>query len=790
MMLGRLGMTVDECIRAYNKVAQAAFTPKRTLWSKFPAPPNGVYSAKALEDAIRQTVREFCPESPCLDQRRRGVVPTPPCPHEDAIFRSTSCTKTVVLAITKDNVDASPTLFTTYGKSASYQNCTIWQVARATSAATTFFKPIKLGRDNVEFIDAGFGYNNPCEVLIKEAQTRFPHRGPLRALSIGTGLKDVVPITESRWDILKALKTMASTSTAVANRLEGRYGESDEYYRFNVDRGLQDVRLSDWKKTSTILLHTTNYLTENQWKIQKFVNSFLHPTQSNMSATNLLSTTVSNIPHHYIPFPQNGNFVGRTDILEELDRRLFTTGARRRACLYGLGGMGKTQVALQLAHGKRKEQTFTVIWLPAIDNATFQQGCTQVVKRFSIHVEKDEDHREALRQYLNSENAGNCLLIIDNLDEMDMLGTRDQPGSIAHFLRDNENGHILFTTRSQDIALKVAPTNIVKLEKMDSGEGRQYLSTQLDETSDDEAAEMLLDQLTHLPLAITQAAAYMKRNGISIRKYLELLDKTESNKTKLMSWKFYDEYRYDKSQNAVALTWQVSFGQIQEADPTAAELLVFISRVEPKAIPLSMLPAGKSEVDLFNAIGTLRAYAFLDVRDDDEMETYDMHSLVHFATRTWVEAQGREREAVEEAVTHLSAIFPTDDWENRDKWRQFLPHGLRVLQDSDRSAQRAHLGFWVGRCLRADGRNRIAVQILEEVVATRETTLAETHPSRLASQQVLAGAYITAGQAQKAVEILEGVVPLYQSTHSENHYNRLTAEKTLEMAYEALRASE
>jgi patatin-like phospholipase/acyl hydrolase len=112
----------------------------------------------------------------------------------------------VVLAITKDNVDAPPTLFKTYDRSAAFDSSTLWQVARATSAATTFFKSIKVGRDEIEFIDAGFGYNNPCNILIQEAQREFPDRGKMRILSIGTGLGDVVTIQNKRLSIITALK--------------------------------------------------------------------------------------------------------------------------------------------------------------------------------------------------------------------------------------------------------------------------------------------------------------------------------------------------------------------------------------------------------------------------------------------------------------------------------------------------------------------------------------------------------------------------------------------------------
>ncbi|KAL1978564.1 hypothetical protein VTN31DRAFT_1423 [Thermomyces dupontii] len=115
------------------------------------------------------------------------------CPHENMNFRDNTCTKTVVLAITKDNVDAAPTLFKTYGSSTAFESCTVWEVARATSAAVGFFESIKLGRDEIEFVDASFGYNNPCEFLIQEGQKQFPERRQLRILSIVTGLEMLSP---------------------------------------------------------------------------------------------------------------------------------------------------------------------------------------------------------------------------------------------------------------------------------------------------------------------------------------------------------------------------------------------------------------------------------------------------------------------------------------------------------------------------------------------------------------------------------------------------------------------
>lgn len=261
IMLGRLGLSVDDCIRAYRKVASKAFTPKRT--SILPASPKGAFSAKALEAAIKETVQSSCEDPGCAEA----------CTHGEAEFRDATCTRTGILAITKENVDAPATLLTTYDTSAQFRGCRIWQVARATSAATTFFKPIKLGRDDIEFVDAGFGYNNPCEVLIEEAKRQFPDRRHLHVLSIGTGLGDVVTIGNSRLAIINALKKMATSSKQVHARLQDRYQDDGQYYRFNVERGLEDVVLSDWEKASKISAHTQNYIQENRRAIRQYVDS-------------------------------------------------------------------------------------------------------------------------------------------------------------------------------------------------------------------------------------------------------------------------------------------------------------------------------------------------------------------------------------------------------------------------------------------------------------------------------------------------------------------------------------
>ncbi|KAL2885567.1 Vegetative incompatibility protein HET-E-1 [Ceratocystis lukuohia] len=152
IMLGRLKMNVDESIKAYKKLSETGFCEERKIfkWRKY------AFSDKKLEAAIKVAIRENCCEASCVEQRRERTTSTPSnCTHGDLCFYEENCVKTAVLAVTKDNLDALPTIFTTYPPpSARLAECTVWEIARATSAAVAFFKPIELGRERIEFIAA------------------------------------------------------------------------------------------------------------------------------------------------------------------------------------------------------------------------------------------------------------------------------------------------------------------------------------------------------------------------------------------------------------------------------------------------------------------------------------------------------------------------------------------------------------------------------------------------------------------------------------------------------------
>ena len=496
-------------------------------------------------------------------------------------------------------------------------------------------------------------------------------------------------------------------------------------------------------------------------------------------------------PSYYLPFPRNRRFVGRGAELEALTQKLFVAKDCEKLALVGLGGIGKTQVALEFAYTvKETRPEFSIFWVPALSVESFEQACADIARKLNIDQASDdkEDVKELVRKFLSAETAGRWLLIVDNADDKDVLYGSCAGGSngIVKYLPESEDGLIVFTTRYQEAAVELAGGDVIELETMSRQEAFESLRKLLirkDMLENEFITIELLDELTYLPLAISQAAAYLNTNKISIADYLGLLRNTEQDIIGVMSREFRDNTRYRGSKNAVATTWLVSFDQILRYDPTAADLLKFMSCIEPRAIPCSILPAMQPKERMVHAIGTLSGYAFLVRRGVEDM--YDLHRLVHLATRVWVRKNGVAAEIGVQAIQHVAGVFPSDEYKNRESCREHLPHALKVLDSKhgEDLAERYDLCEKVGVCLHDEGRVRQAVRWLEETFLWRKENLGEEDFFRLSSQYNLAMAYLQDGQIGKSVKLFEQVVAVREKVLPENDPNLLASQNLLAHSY-------
>ncbi|RYN35568.1 hypothetical protein AA0114_g11714 [Alternaria tenuissima] len=544
-------------------------------------------------------------------------------------------------------------------------------------------------------------------------------------------------------------------------------------------------------------------------------------------------------PSYYIPFPKNRYFVGRREELEILNQTLLGATGCQKMSIVGLGGAGKTQLALRFAYTVRETMSaVSIFWMPALSMESYEQACVAVAAALHIsQAETGEDNaKELVKEHLSADQAGPWLLVLDNADDHDILyGTEHAPG-IIDYLPESERGMTMFTTRVQELAVSLTRGDVLELGSMSKPDATNFLEKSLirkNLTEEREAVEGLLDELAFLPLAIAQAAAYLNMNRTTITKYLRLLRHTEQDTISLISKEFRDQTRYKGSANAVVSTWVVSFSQLRERDAVAADLLAFMSCIEWKAIPQSLLPKLQSQGRLEEAIGTLCGYSFVSRREGDNAsevdggeEWYDLHRLVHLATRVWVDKYGSTADVMQQALAHIAEVFPSDDFANQAVWRAYMPHALRLLDTKTfvEVQSRARLSLWVGRCLDFDGRvpeavrwleeclrcregldeddpDRLssehelgvsywangqiedAVRLLEHVVKVRDNTLAETHPDRLASQHALSVSYWANGQIEDAVRLLEHVVKVRDNTLAETHPDRLASQHQLGVSY-------
>ncbi|KZL84224.1 kinesin light [Colletotrichum incanum] len=291
-------------------------------------------------------------------------------------------------------------------------------------------------------------------------------------------------------------------------------------------------------------------------------------------------------PHFVVPFPSDPDFVNRPDIWTWTEMRY--AGSEKRFALVGLGGLGKSQVAIQFAHQ-----------VNASTKATFEDSYRSIAEVLALPRRHDPGVNvlALLRDWLQKEDVSPWLMIVDNADDIEILfsktnGQKDQPMPIASYLPKTDNGKILVTSRSWDAAEKLTGNGkmIFRVLTMEEAQALQLLQNKLNQDVDEDDALRLVHTLGCIPLAVNQAAAYIhKRSRVTIQSYLDELQKSEKRKGTLLLSDRGDIRRYDGVSNSVVLTWQLTFEQIKREQPRAANLLSLMSYFHAQNIPEYML---------------------------------------------------------------------------------------------------------------------------------------------------------------------------------------------------------
>lgn len=279
---------MDDCIKAYNDLARVVFKVDNSM-GVFPTGKDGCrFDHQVLEQVLKDMVKTVCRD----EQATMSLK-------SDEVFKTCP---TFVIAKKRSNVDGPPTLFRSYPcREHDADECSIWQAARATTAAPSFFKPVRIEIPSPGgvFIDGGLIYNNPTELVIKEAKKIWTDLDYFCVVSVGTGRQrsvggpagiehrgtsqtrvlEHVPGIRSLVKLPTGIKTitriaedcvrLATSSESVHQSMlsQSRPRNSRQgfpYYRFNVERDMDCINLQEWEKMEEIAESTARYLDEEE----------------------------------------------------------------------------------------------------------------------------------------------------------------------------------------------------------------------------------------------------------------------------------------------------------------------------------------------------------------------------------------------------------------------------------------------------------------------------------------------------------------------------------------------
>ncbi len=330
-----------------------------------------------------------------------------------------------------------------------------------------------------------------------------------------------------------------------------------------------------------------------------------------------------------IPFPRDPNFVGRKSILKSVRDIFERSRSHTRAALVGLGGVGKSQIAIEYAYDTlEKNPKVSVFWVHASSAERFRQSYKAIADRMSIVGRESESVNilNLVSKWLKDVQNGPWLLVLDGADEIDMFrpshtsdarihqGT-ELGSSLLNYLPQSAHGSILITSRDRNTAYRVVgdTQRMLPVEPMDSEDAKALLRAKLpNDQSSDEEFLALIEEMNNIPLAITQASAYIatKAPRMTISKYLDRFHEAGSSQVSLLSKDGGDLRRDPDVPNSVIITWQFSFEQIKKQDPNAAEILSLISLFDGQAVPGFLLCIERQRSRIFEeAIETLEAFS-------------------------------------------------------------------------------------------------------------------------------------------------------------------------------------
>ncbi|PSN58931.1 hypothetical protein BS50DRAFT_316695, partial [Corynespora cassiicola Philippines] len=413
--------------------------------------------------------------------------------------------------------------------------------------------------------------------------------------------------------------------------------------------------------------------------------------------------------------PIVGKFVQRDAEMEKLERVLIhkarTNGRQKVIVLHGLGGIGKTQLAVEFA--RRHHHAFSsTFWLDGSSEVSLKQSFVGMARRLPqteltadgmemlkhSTIDVDVAVRECLR-WLSLASNQDWLLIFDNIDRDFHNKDDSQAYDVKVYFPHADHGSILITSRLANLQRHGSG---VRVGAVDTEQARAILENSAGKTIED----MILQRLSGLPLALTQAGSYMQQTNLSALAYAEHYDEIWERLMQKQGRFPLEEY----GDRNVLTTWTISYEQVRKQSEEAARLLKlwgFLDNGEVwyelvaagcklsdgMYVPAWLLTIAKDKLEYDDAVGLLSRYSLADAREGSN--SHSMHSVLH----RWCGqlAEGGERyELGRIAAGIVASNVPNESeaefWKKRKRMLAHATNVSRWIVGADSSEDKAGTG--------------------------------------------------------------------------------------------------
>ena len=397
-------------------------------------------------------------------------------------------------------------------------------------------------------------------------------------------------------------------------------------------------------------------------------------------------------PQHFsvynAPYLSNGFFTDREAILTRITTS-FTAKQTHRTqvlALNGLGGMGKTQIALEYGY-LSSDRYQSILWINASSREVFSMEVSKLADQFSLSDNDYEDEQQlftAFKYWLQDQPT--WLLVLDQIVDMTLVDLIVPPSS---------RGHVLLTTRTQATRKRASAISITS---MDIDYSVLFLlhranllpaEASLDQAPADiiQEASAIAQAMDGLPLALDQAGAYLEETGCSPTTYLSLY---REQRAKLLSQRGESA---DNHPDSVMSTLALAFEQVALKDATNLEFLRLLAFLHPDAIPEELFLDGAEELSeplqslvahpltLHQALADLRSFSLIDRGTDRKMQR--IHRVVQTVL---IDSLSREQKHhwARQVVRLVNRVFPEVRFDTWAECKRYLPqaqHCATLIHD-------------------------------------------------------------------------------------------------------------